>query len=260
MGEHWERRQIRAARTALEEEYRRTESEAAAFNDFSDRVAALRTAQVRPDGGTVRCRTVRGSYPNNGTPRGERVCRIYRDTIRSIPRYSNDDEPLPEHMAAEFGPDLVESVFANQRLTPALGQALVTAGRDARTCRTRFLEKLDAESNALETADASLRNVARRLGSWDARPLSEYSFEELVETHERLDKLEEHCERIATERQRALLDGEWSCPNPSTSSGLQAYLYRDLSVTYPVLADVAAQCRLLRRAQSRVRRMLTTVE
>jgi hypothetical protein len=248
-----------AAQTALTEEYERTEAEADAFAAFRDRVTTLDVSQLRPDGGIQITAPLQVRQQFSHPSRCEQVCQAYRETILSMPHYTAEyDESLRDHMAAEFGRDLVVNVFEGSQLTPQLQQALVDASQQAHDQREELRATLDAEAEALDTAQTTLREIGTTLQNRNAQPLSDFSFAELRNTYELLEEAEDRCQQVACERQHALHADEWACPGTAVAPGVQPYLYRELAITYPILADVAECCRLLRRARTRVIRTLAT--
>lgn len=57
-----------------------------------------------------------------------------------MPHYTAEyDEPLHEHMAAEFGRDLIANVFERSQVTLQLQQALVDTSQQAHDQREELL-------------------------------------------------------------------------------------------------------------------------
>lgn len=251
---------VRAAKAEVETETRLTKTEVRALREFQTRLADLEIEQPRTDGGapTPALLQQRQQSPSVGC---EQVWRAYRDTVLAMPHYADEYGESPrEHMAAEFRPELVQSLVDAPRLTPQLRQALDHASSQAQKRRIAFLTKLDTESDALETARTELADVTTPVKNWSEESLESATFEELRSLYESLQDARERCGEVAETRQQSLQSDEWAAPKCSYDSSLHSYLYADLDVTYPILADVAERLLVLRRASRQVERAIATVE
>lgn len=129
---------INSAEAKLEIEYQRTKTEAVAFQNFRQRVTNIVPLQPRSDGGITVRRSLARRPQSHHSP-CERACKAYQETVLSMPHYVVEyDEPLFEHLVAEFGEELATSLSANAQLTPPLKKGLSTASRQAARERGRF--------------------------------------------------------------------------------------------------------------------------
>jgi hypothetical protein len=156
-------------------------------------------------------------------------------------------EPREEHMAAEFGPDLAGIVESNDVLTPQLQAALIQASDAAQQDRTSFCRTLDREHDALTDARRRLRDISNTTERLTTTPLSQRSFDDVLDTESRLQCLKANCEALLEDRQQHLHKG------PSRDGiQLQKYLYAPRSWTFPVLDDTLDCLSRLREIERRV--------
>jgi hypothetical protein len=136
-------------------------------------------------------------------------------------------EPLAVNVAAEFGADVATALCQDVQFTPALKRALSDAATSARADRERFGEVLQRERRSLADAESTLDDIVTAIRRYpgdhpdDAPSLAE---------------LERRCERVATERQRAV---QRQRRFSRDGDALYEYLYGDQSWTHPVLSAVA---------------------
>ena len=153
-----------------------------------------------------------------------RVRRAYRETVMAVDHYDAVyGEPLAVNVAAEFGADVATALCQDVQFTPALKRALSDVATSARADRERFGEVLQRERRSLADAQSALDDIVSHPGDHpdDAPSLAE---------------LERRCERVATERQRAV---QRQRRFSRDGDALYEYLYGDQSWTHPVLSAVA---------------------
>ena len=232
---------ITAAETAVETEYRRTKTEAEAFQRFGQEVREISSQQPRFDGGTrIQSPATLRVQPRRSAC--DRVRNTYRETVLSMPHYEEEyDEPLIEHLSAEFGRELATGLVESTQLTPELKEGLTTASQQAAQQRETFLSQLKAESTELETARNTLTDLARRVEERAVERPRGLAFDELQSKYETLQAAYERCDNLAEARQQSIRATEWDYEEHGRNLTLQSYLYADLDVTYPVLVDLA-QC------------------
>lgn len=247
------------AATILETEYQRTADEVVAFTEFCRRVADVEVSSLQPDGGsqlTVPVQAVRKRMQPSGC---DRIQQAYRDTLLAMSHYKDEyDESLREHMAHELGTAIADTIHTESRLTQPIKQTTLEASQQAATKREALLSQLEAERNALQTARSTLTEIATDLRTYNARPLQAYTFPDLREIYTFLDDAEAQCEQVATQRQTALHEDDRTGPHRFELGDLQTYLYQEMDMTYPILADIATCCRYLEQARSRIERALAT--
>lgn len=153
-----------------------------------------------------------------------RVRRAYRETVMAVDHYEAVyGEPLAVDVAAEFGADVATALCRDVQFTPPLKRALSDAATSARADRERFGEVLQRERRSLADAQSALDDIVSHPGDHPDDAPS-------------LDELERRCERVATERQRAV---QRQRRFSRDGDALYEYLYGDQSWTYPVLSAVA---------------------
>ena len=251
---------ILAAEAELEIEYQRTKTEAEAFQSFRQQVMEIKSAQPRSDGGTTIRRSLSARTVAQHPPPCKQVRQAYRDTILSMPHYAEEyDEPLSEHMAVEFGEELTVSLLENAQLTPLLKEEVAAASQQASQQRVKFLSQLDTESAELDTARTSLRDLPICTKNQKTEQPQGRDFDELKELYDALHTAKNRCDKIVKARQQSLQSNNQIRSGTSSISALQPYLYSDLDVTYPILADVAEYCLHLRWMKNHIEQAFTVI-
>lgn len=242
------------AETLLDDELRRLAAEREAFSEFGKRVADMEvseaSAAVPASGGLVAATT---TVPDD---RLDRVRDAYRETVMDVGHFEEDyGEPLAENLAAEFGDNVAVAVVDGNQFTSQLKAALLQSSREASRQRASFISTLEAEAESLEAAASTLSEVDAERGSLAEAPLPSRSYEELVDDWHRLGTLSERCRSLVSERQRRLR--ELSSPLPPGGGELHEYLYEELAVSHPVLADAASLSEKVEELRGRVLQSLT---
>lgn len=238
-------------------EQRRTRSEREAFRLFASRVEALDPSAVGM-GQTQHGEStlVRAALDD---PRLGEVRDAYRETVMAVPHFEAEyDESLAASMAAEFGEDVATAVVSGSRLSPALQEELVRRSHRAVDHRATLLRTLAAEDEALAECRERLAAVDHSLDSLERQPHCASSYDELVGRWRRLRKLEADTRQIQADRQRELHDRRTHATRRDDDLSFYDYLYRSLSVSFPVLADGLGVLDRIRDAERRVVDELTT--
>ncbi|WP_458210897.1 DUF7260 family protein [Haladaptatus sp. NG-SE-30] len=236
---------------AIEREYRRTEAEVEAFTEFTEQVAAIDERPPLTDGGrpVASLHHLRTAHPSQR----KSVCRAYADTVLATSHCEAEYDESPfEHMAAEFGQDIVINLFQSREFPGQLKQALLDASRRSREQRERILSRLDTEMESARMVRESIKGIVDSLREYNSRPIDDYASAELSAICRRLREFEAECECVATDRQATIHAENQSAVDDGSEWGLRAYLYQDLDTEYPMLSDVAGCCRLLREAHENV--------
>jgi ElaB/YqjD/DUF883 family membrane-anchored ribosome-binding protein len=216
---------IEAALAHLDEEVTQLRAEQQAFEQCTERVAALTVAPSQP--ATCPAMTPVTDGPPAATTRD--VCAAYQDTVMALTHY--DDvygDSLAESLADEFGPDIATVLTEEMTVTTLLQRQICTAATQAASKRGSFLETLATERSALETAQDMLATLGQQAAS---------RTDEAAHPTPSLDTLETRCEQLATDRQHQLQTRSLS-PHRD-GHDIADYLYQDTDWTYPVLAAVA---------------------
>ena len=244
---------VREAVSVVEEERNRLEAERDAFDAFSRRVANLDVAEAaRPVTAGGGMAAMSSTAPDD---RLERIQSAYRETVMDVPHYEADyGEPLTENLAAEFGDAIAYAVADGDQLTPQLKAALLEASREASQSRSSFISTLEAEAEALEEARASIEEIEDERASRAAAPLTERSYEQLVADWKHLGGLSERCRRLVRDRQERIRSTSVATRN---GPDLHSYLYEELPVDHPVLADLLELSESVEDLRSRILDSLT---
>lgn len=249
------------ASAELQKEYELVDKELQSFDEFRKRIIEVDIPEPKSDGGT-RLRVPIQSPPQARRPKqGDRICRAYRETVMSVSHFEEEyDDSLRKHMVAEFGPDLVNSLFNCHQLTPQAKRGLLEASQQSSDQRAKFLKILDSESEDLKYAQSTLDGIIGDLVEWNERPFSAYSFSQLQEFYECLTDFERRCEQLAVERQQNIHADVWPSLDGSVRNSLQCYLYYELDITYPILTDIADCCTLLQEVSRSVEKSISTTD
>jgi hypothetical protein len=254
--------QIAAAVAALDDERECLEDERAAFAQFRKRVAAI-DAHAPAAGATTRVKSAKNaiigaSEAPASTAQIEQVRHTYRETVMSVPHYEEDyDQSLDKDIAEEFSPELANALATADSLTPPIQDTLLTGSDRATDGRTTLLNTLDREADTLQHAREALNEMNIALTEMNQQPLKAWSSTELRSTDERLADFEARCDDLAADRQAELRSQRIPGPHHGDEE-LNEYLYESLSVTYPVLADLAEFSSLLATARQHLERALIT--
>jgi hypothetical protein len=243
--------QMEAAETTLDDERECLEDERAAFSQFRKRIANIDvSSSVSPTTTTKIKNAIMGTAePTTSSSQLEQVQDAYRETAMSVPHYEDDyDQSLPEDLAAEFGPELANTLATTDTLTPPLHETLLTASQQATESRAAVLDALDREAESLQHARDTLEELTTTLAELNQQPITAWTTNEIVATHERLAEFETQCDQLAADRQAELRSQRIRDPK-HTDEEFNEYLYESLSVTYPVLADLTEFTSLLHTAR-----------
>lgn len=245
---------VHEATSLVEEERARLAAERDAFDAFSRRLASVEVSEV-----TTTVAASGGLAVETSTMPDDRLARVkdaYRDTVMSVPHYEEDyGESLAENLAAEFGDGLAFAVVDGRQLTPPLKSALLAASDEASRERTAFLSTLEAEAEALAEAATAIGKIDDEVESIADAPPTERSYEELVAEWTRLGALGDRCRELLRSRQEEIR----STSTATKPDGLELhdYLYDELPVSHPVLADLASLADAIGSLRSQLLRSLT---
>lgn len=222
---------IDAARAIVEAEIAIIDCEISAFESFRSRLDRLepnQSASVVGANGTAVAVSVPGVNP-------DAVETGYRDTVMAMDHYDREyGEPLQDHVEAEFGPE-VRAVLAADSPIPTVQRDLILGAVDeVVNHRSRFRRTLADELDSLEAVEERLGDIERQLHA-----LSRDSFLHNGDRTDKLEPLVSACDALATERQETI----HARPAPRISGigdrSLVAYLYGELELQFPALAEIA---------------------
>lgn len=225
-----------AARGCLRRERRRTVDEQEAFEAFERRLRELDVASSTVREGVSRVQLA-GTAPTEGI---RAVREAYEATVMSVPHYGEEyDEPFEQHLQGEFSPELAALLSRGTAFDSRVRQRVLAAAAHAQETRGRLLEALDIEQESFEASSAELLSVASELPEYRDVTFADRRYGTLDAYRTRLLTLEESCEAVVESRQEALLDQHRSLSIPVDGPDVPTYVYRDLEVTYPVVATAA---------------------
>jgi len=221
-------------RVAAESE--RVRAERDAFASFRNHVSELNPesatsmGQKQANGSVVLSRT-------HTSTQFRRVRQAYRETVMKVSHYSEDyDEAIAVNLANEFSEELSQAVVAGQHFTRRLKDALLAASEGASENRQRFLSTLSREASDLREAKMRLEQFEERRRKIVSEKRGE-SYTELVELWEELGSLGKMYDNFCSERQSRIQSRRNNTELSEDMPSLCGYLYDDLSVTHPVLAE-----------------------
>jgi hypothetical protein len=189
----------------------------------------------------------------------QKVRRVYEGTVMAVSHYEEEyGDTITESLTEEFGPEMATQLIAGEAFTPLVKERLTEAARQSRREREQFLSTLESEQEALHAAQTKLENIDADLDCITERLPSELSVGELIESYNRLTDAEETCETVLTERQQQRTDGHAATAPRTDIADFYPYIYRSLSVTYPVLADATKLLGRLERTQRRLAKELVS--
>lgn len=239
------------ARDALRVERRRTVDEREAFEVFRSRVREI-PAEATPTAGpgaAAGAATMTGVTSDRSRFRGGRggtgsglvaVRNAYRETVMSVPHYDEEyNDTYERSLAAEFSPEIAVALTREPTLHERYRASLLTKTTEAIERREEFVDVIESESPSVARAREELTPILEEVATFARREFEAADFGALDAYRARLTVLAEKCDGIAARRQRERTDGERAMTVGEVVSDVQTYLYRDLSVTYPVLAAVA---------------------
>ncbi|HET7323142.1 MAG TPA: hypothetical protein VFJ06_02295 [Halococcus sp.] len=240
----------RSALDALTIERERTATERDAFAAFHDRIDAMEVSGA--DTGHDRRVGIHSTHDTQPNEQLQCVRESYEELVMNLPHYDDEyHESLTESLANEFCPAVAEALTTSTQFTAPLRSQLLTESQEAKIERTDFLKLLSRESESLQSADETIATIGTDLDTLTAHSLETWERADLTENHERVRAVVADCEAVAKARQATL---ETLCvPGPAHADiDLNEYLYQSLSVSYPVLADIADIAETLSREQARI--------
>jgi hypothetical protein len=240
---------LRDALDAVRVERRRTADERQAFEAFRSRVRRIAPETTSPAGAPANASGAaeratdasrfRGATRSSG-PGLVAIRNAYAETVMSVPHYEDEyNDTYERSLAEEFTPELAVALTREPTLRERSRSSLLTKTTEAIRRREAFLERLESESASVSRARETLSSIAEEVESFSRREFEAERFGALDAYRARLNVLGEKCDEVAARRQRERVDGERWANGGEVASDVQTYLYRELSVTYPVLAAVA---------------------
>jgi hypothetical protein len=181
-----------------------------------------------------------------------KVRRAYRETIMAVAHYDDEyGQALATDLREEFTDEIAIAVTTGERFTPQLKTALQQHVTNSQRERTRLLQDVDDERTGLEQAKQTMKPIRDALQELDDILLFQQSFPTLQDQYERFCEYEEQCTAVIEQRQQQHHETPRQWSNGDVGD-LQWYLYDDLPVQYPVLADGIALIEQIQAAQQAI--------
>lgn len=234
---------------AIDAERDATNEEAEAWAAFARRLPetpATGAAATQPAGGGPATGIPLGTP--SPSPSTEGIRTAFEETVRQAPTVEEYEGEPAAQMSGDLGPELAAAVYGSADPPPNLRTLLRRAVRGVRENRRRAIRRLDAEERSLRSYRSELAAIREELDECEAG-FPDGSAAEPSGHHERLDELHGACRDLAVERQESLharMGPEFD------RREYVAYLYRDCSTSFPVLAAVARMVAEIRRLQGGV--------
>lgn len=251
------RANVRGALTAVRAECESVAAERDALARFADRLEELPTTQLR---GTAVRSAGMAVASTSSRPASDGMAAVeeaYRETVMAVEHYEQDyGEPFITHLATEFGEEVAGAIVANDQLTPQVKSALLTNVRESQHQRAQYLDAMEREREQLQEANQLLARVADCCESLDGDRLRRRPFDDLQGRLEQLYAEQDRLTESLEKRQKRLHDGITFGWDRRDTESVYRYLYADLDVTYPVLADGSE---LLERMKDVETRLTTAV-
>lgn len=220
---------IEDALDVIESELCVIDAEAEAFASFRRRLHRLEpaaTASVGVGGSLVASSSSAGIDPAS-------VRAAYRETVMAMDHYERDyGESLIENVDVEFGSTVRQLLAGDVPISPMQRGVIDSAAERALDERTQFKRALVGERDSLETVEARLGDVERRLHDVRDVPLNDPGRQST------LRELASTCQELAADRQRSVHQG----PAPKIAGigekTLTTFLYEDQDYQFPALVEI----------------------
>lgn len=250
--------QTEAALGALEEERKCLERERAAFDQFRKHVVAIDADPSDSSSVTAQLKNATTTdFSHFASKTGiTKIWNGYRETVMSVAHYEDDyGHSLEDDLAMEFGPELATALSTADSLTAPLKETLLSSTQQASESRAALLNPLNREAESIQRIRTLFGEMSTTLAEMNRQPLTDWSQHEIYSGYDRLQEFETQCDELAADRQ-AELRSQRVQDAKHYGENFNEYLYKSLSVTYPVLADIAEIKSLLQTARRSLERVL----
>lgn len=234
-----------------------TNEELAAWASFARRISETPdpgAAATQPAGGGPATRVLPGT-PSSSTPT-QGIRTAFEETVRRAPTVEEYESEPAAQMARDLGRELAAAVYGSADPPGNLRTLLQRAVHSVCENRRRVIRRVDEEERSLRSYRSELAAIRRELGEYEA-VYPDVSAESLFVYHEGLGELREACRDLAVDRQESLHE---SMGPEYDRREYVAYLYRDCSRRFPVLAAVAEMVTEIRRFRTSIERDLAGID
>lgn len=245
-----------AARDEVDREIEEVEAERNAFLAFAERIEGI---PIEQSAGAVATAPQSIQTLDSGGPPVAEVADAFEETVMALPHYADTyGNDVRSQMAIELDADLVAGLHHPGSMSEPAKEGLHQQAMEAASKREDLLDVLREEREALGESQTRVEDAVSDLRALNAKSLSEMTYDELAASHAELNHVGERLRSIADDRQRRIHGHIRTMTWNREEVSLQEYLYGEEGTTYPVLSTVARLDRLIERAQSRVRRALSS--
>jgi hypothetical protein len=230
---------IRNAKSIVAEELCIIRTEYDAFRQFLNRLDQIETqTEVTQYPLTPQVNeTITRSEQTNPNAVAE-VMTAYSETVMAVPHYSEEyGDSITESLVTEFGIPVMRYLIENDDLTGQTLDIVAEKVRDSIDMRSNFINSLQEEQDSLERSEARINDIERR-----AIEIRNDINESNEVNYEILKSLQTECESVASERQSLVHNRSIRTMSGVDEESLLGYLYSEMDVWCPVLADVS-ECR-----------------
>ncbi len=215
-------------------------AERAAFEDFSHQLESHLSSR---SGASIQGKSL---LHRRTQTQDNPVLNTYRDTVMQLDHYDEDyGEPALENITRELGDGIAELICSSNGACAEIQSVIHHAVNAAIRQRKQYCEILTTEVESLQEWNRDIQSLHTTLTdlstavSQNTSPEAQWRYRDTVERHRtELDS------KVAA-RQQQITDLKENFNFPNTRGGIHnmnifVYLYDELPVTFPVLADLAA--------------------
>lgn len=244
----------RAAMDRVREEMEFIRDEIDAFRRFDRRVERIPCVSDAQSGGATPGGTL--AVQSNASPPSE-LKRAYQSTVMAVPHYESEyGDSFEESVRTEFDEPIEQVLLGLVPFTPLAKSRLVSASENACTNRSALLDDLERELSALSTATGRLEEWTAELDRIHERT-TEWNDCRASEELARIERIREECDTLSSERQRRLRRQSKKTCQRGEPDRFVRYLYQEMPVTMPILADISSVGVRLDEERAHIQRQLT---
>ncbi|MFP9060610.1 hypothetical protein ACLI4R_08770 [Natrialbaceae archaeon A-chndr2] len=183
----------------------------------------------------------------------------YRELVMDVIEPGGESQnSIDTHLEGELTAELSAALRHHTVFTPQLRGSLLATITAAHNAREDVLEFIRREREAVARQRAELDALDDEFSAIETRYGETDRVTDLVSLYESLEAVESRCEAVVQTRQRQLQTLSFS--GPIERQDIHEYLYRDLDVTYPVLAETTGVATKSHTLKERIERRIATIE
>jgi hypothetical protein len=230
---------LEQARQAITAERERSSREKRAFAAFIQRVEALEAATPGAPAQMTDPPQALRMHQESTCAQTEAIWTAYCETVLDMVDFETEYRETPtEHLRAELGDDVAAVINTNEALTQYHKRVITSRVETSIERREEQLETVEEEAAIVDQAERLISDAQAPLDDRYIESVLQMPQAEVKDATTQLDQLTERCDRLLHERQR-MLDSRPEAKRFGREATV-GYLYRDLDVTYPVIAAVTS--------------------